>query len=62
VSAEPEHIRPEVRREVDEYLALVADVHALRSNLTATFKRRLAREGLTAAELSIVVEALQRKE
>jgi hypothetical protein len=62
VSADVSHIRPEVRREVEDFLDLRGKVHELEVSLRASFARRLAVEGLTVSEMAMVTEALERGE
>lgn len=59
--AAPQHIRPEVAREVETFLALQRDLRRVEGNLRAWFAQRLAREGLTVSEMVMVSEALERK-
>ena len=58
--AEARHIRPEVAREVESYLALRRDLRRVEAHLRAWFSHRLAREGLTVSEMGMVSEALER--
>lgn len=55
-------IRPEIRREVDSFLTLRADIRRLDTDLVRVFSSRMAGQRLTAAELGMVTEAIERKE
>lgn len=59
--AEHHHIRPEVARDIDAFLALRRDLRRVEANLRAWFSQRLAREQLTAAEMAMVSEAVERQ-
>lgn len=69
MSATPNHIRPDVRREIDAFVALRTDLDQVRESLLkahttlrGSFMDRMEREGLTPAELAAYTEALERKE
>jgi hypothetical protein len=61
VVAEPLHIRPELARDVEAFLGFQRDLRRVETNLRAWFAQRLAREGLTAAEMAMVSEAVERQ-
>lgn len=62
MNPEPSHIRPEIKREVDSYLDLRTQIRSAEKQLRALFTARMAREGLTATELAMVAEAIERTE
>lgn len=62
MSADPAHIRPEIKREVDSFHALRGDLRRLESDLRAVFRERMNEQELTIAERRMVEEALERRD
>jgi hypothetical protein len=60
--ADPAHVRPEIKREVDSFVALRSEIRELERQLRGTFQARMANEGLTIAEYRVVLEALERRD